>query len=164
MAYSEAQRQAVIATAIAAQAARVAGHDTATLGEGNAAQVFNLVKGGMCCRFVRQTHETALGIVPFSWPYDAETAHDMIAHLAAAGHEIPFDRATLQAGTILGFAGNPGHILVYVHNIPDPAKDLCAENTSSASRGWPTAAGTKLTALDDVLAVHGGVARAFWLY
>ena len=161
--YNEQQRQAVVARAIEAVQARIVGHNTVTLGDGNAAQIFDLVIGGCCERFVRQVFETALGLPPFSWWDDSQTAHDGLTKLAARGYEIAADANNLQAGDILGFAGDPGHILIYLHTAFDASKNLCAENTSGV-RGYPSAPGTKVTALADVLAAHGGEFRAFRLF
>jgi hypothetical protein len=139
--YSEQQRRKVIARAIEAVQARIKGSTEVSLGEGYARQTLILSEGGYCNRFVRQVFETTLGLKPFAWRFGALRACLTLAKLEP--YRIPLkDR---RPGDILGFPGDPGHICLYLGRDADPAKELVAENTSSARRGYPLAAGTKLT-------------------
>ncbi|MEI6503313.1 MAG: hypothetical protein WCP21_20060 [Armatimonadota bacterium] len=134
--YTEKQRKAVLARAGEAVQARIGGATEVTLGTGAAKQTFDLDAGGYCNRFVRQVFETSLGLSPFTWYFGAAKACQTLAKLKP--YEVPLkDR---QPGDILGFAGDPGHICLYLGTDFDPSKELVAENTS-ARRGFPAAPG-----------------------
>ncbi len=128
--------------AIEAARAHQRGDTSIAYGEGAARQVLNLVQGGMCARFVRQVHETSLGLLPFSWEFAAPCARDMVTRMRHDGKLIntgdrrPGD--VLQIGT-----GYPGHVAIYVGDVD--GVECIAENTSDQVRGNPRAAGTKLT-------------------
>lgn len=149
--YTEKQRQAVLKRAVQAVQARVSGKKSVTLGSGGARQTFDLEKGGMCGRFVRQVFETALGLSPFSWYFGAARACYMLKKLKP--YEVPLSE--VQAGDILGFNGNPGHIAIYIGGAFDPNKKLTAENTISGKRGYPQKPGTKVSSLTDQIKQHG---------
>jgi hypothetical protein len=126
----------VVRIAKAAVAARLAGQRTYAYG----AHIFDLDTGGYCARFVRICHESALAIGDQEWSYRAANAVQMEARLRSASTQInrpvPGCIVALNRGT-----GGNGHIALYVGD------GIIAENTSSASRGNPRAAGTKLTPL-----------------
>ena len=117
---------------------------------------FDLAKGGMCARFVRQVYEKSLGIDPFAWEFAAPSARDMATKLRHAGLLIPTgDREpgdVVQIGT-----GYPGHVAIYVGEVE--GAECIAENASDASRGNPRAAGTKLTPWSAVASRVTGVFR-----
>jgi len=141
--HTEKQRKAVVARAIEAVTARVAGATAVVLGKPGSRQSFDLDEGGMCNRFVRQVFETALGLVPFSWAYRGGTAKVTNGKLEDAGREVPI--ADRQPGDILDIEmAGPGHICIYLGREYDPNKELVAENTS-ATRGYPLRPGTKVT-------------------
>ena len=161
--YTANQKKAVIARACEAVTARVnkGGPEVAgeTFGTGKTAQTFNLSAGGWCNRFVRQVFETALGIAPFDWHFGALKAYQTLAKLKP--YKVPIkDR---QSGDILGCptpkVGDSEHIAIYLGkgNPYDPAKELVAENTISDERGFPRAAGTKVSSWADFAAQHGTV-------
>lgn len=135
--YGKQQRQLVIRRAIMAVEARTRGLTRIKAG----GQELLLDVGGYCNRFVRQCFETALGMPAFSWRFGAARACETLKKLEPYRIALK-DR---QPGDILGFAGDPGHICIYLGRAFDPAKELVAENTSSGSRGWPQAPGTKVT-------------------
>lgn len=125
-----------------AVAARVAGESRVTIGT----QTFDLTEGGMCLRFVRQCEEAAQGLQPHDWRFDSRYAVWADYKLRRAGLEVAdhehadivcFNRGASEQDT-------PGHIGIYLGD------GLVAENTISARRGQPRAAGTKLTALADI--------------
>lgn len=149
--YTEKQRQAVLKRACAVVRARIDGKTKVTFGGGAARQVFDLETGGMCCRFVRQVFETSLGLAPFSWYFGSAKACLTLKKLAP--YEVPLKN--VQAGDILGFNGDPGHIAIYIGGAFDPKKKLTAENTISSKRGFPRATGTKVSSLSDQIKQHG---------
>ena len=149
--YSEKQRQAVLKRAVQAVQARIGGKTKVTLGSGASRQVFDLEKGGMCNRFVRQVFETALGLSLFGWYFGSAKACMTLHKLAP--YEVPLK--DVQAGDILGFNGDPGHIAIYIGGAFDPKKKLTAENTISSKRGLPRKAGTKVSSLSDQIKQHG---------
>lgn len=149
--YTEQQRFLVVKQAVTAVKKRVAGASRATLGNGSTAQVFDLVKGGYCNRFVRQCFETALEMSPFSWYFGAAKACQTLEKLEP--YRLP-NLDDLKAGDILGFNGDPGHIAIYVGTAFDPTKDLVAENTISSRRGYPQSPGTKVSSLHDEVTQH----------
>ncbi|MHB8995376.1 MAG: hypothetical protein ACYC63_09030 [Armatimonadota bacterium] len=155
--YSAQQRRRVIRRAIEVVQARIDGKDEIRLGEGKARQTFDLKTGGYCNRFVRQVFETALGLAAFQWRYRAERACLTLKKLE------PFRVALKdrQPGDLLGFAGDPGHIVIYLGMECDPAKELVAENTSNGRRGFPRAAGTKVTRYEALRARVTGCYRLF---
>ncbi len=88
--------------------------------------IFDLRKGGYCARFVRQVHESVLGLPPMSWAFAAPTARVMENLLRAAGRQVT---GAPRPGDILavnGGSGSYGHIGIYLGG------GLFAENTSSA--------------------------------
>lgn len=154
--YNETQRKKVVATACEIVRARVGGASECTAGSGKTKQVCDLQAGGWCNRFVRQVFECGLAIKAFGWYFGALRACDTIKKLKP--YKVPLkDR---RPGDILGCPGNPGHIALYVGNAFDPEKELVAENTSSARRGFPKAAGTKVSSFEDFVAQHD----ATWCY
>lgn len=155
--YTAKQKEEVIRRAVEAARARIDGAVSVSLGEGVAEQVFRLGQGGYCNRFVRQVFETALGLRPFAWRYGAARACQTLQKLEP--YRVPLGQR--QPGDILGFAGDPGHICLYLGRNADPAKELVAENTSSARRGYPQAAGTKLTRFSSLQARVTGCYRLF---
>ena len=155
--YSEAQRQAVLRRAAEAVLARVAGRTAVWVGGYSpTAQKLDLIAGGWCNRFVRQCFETALGRRPFSWYFGAARACLTLRKLEK--YRVPL--AQRQPGDILGFPGNPGHICIYLGRTFDAKKELIAENTS-ATRGWPRAPGTKVTAYKTLAGRVTGCYRLF---
>lgn len=154
--YKAEQKRAVIRRAIEAVQARIDGAESISLGSG-VAQAFSLDEGGYCNRFVRQVFETALGLRPFAWRFAAARACQTLQKLEP--YRVPLKQR--QPGDILGFAGDPGHICLYLGRDADPAKELVAENTSSARRGYPQKAGTKLTRFSTLQARVTGCYRLF---
>lgn len=155
--YTEAQRKKVVARAIEAVQARLGGATSVSLGTGKARQTFDLDTGGYCNRFMRQVFETALGLPPFGWYFGASKACQTLKKLKP--YQVPLgDR---RPGDILGFAGDRGHICIYLGREFDPNKELVAENTSSGSRGYPTAPGTKVTRFDTLKPRVTGCCRLF---
>jgi len=150
--YELSVRGAVVATAVAAAKAHQNGETSVSFGQGVSRQVFDLARGGMCARFVRQVYETALGLAPFTWQFAAPCARDMATMMRHAGVLIQTDDRepgdVVQIGT-----GYPGHIAIFV------GEDGIAENTSDATRGNPRAAGTKLTPWSAVASRVTGVFR-----
>ncbi|MEI6501600.1 MAG: hypothetical protein WCP21_11330, partial [Armatimonadota bacterium] len=118
--YSEEQRRKVIARAIEAGQARIKGSGEVSLGEGPARQTFLLDEGGYCNRFIRQVFETTLALRPFTWRFGALRACLTLAKLAP--YAVPLQER--RPGDILGFAGDPGHICLYLGRDADPAKEL----------------------------------------
>jgi len=154
--YDEGKRRAVIKVATEAVKARAAGKTSVKLGSGAAAQVFDLTTGGFCNRFIRQVFEVAIGLPAFTWYFGARKACETLKKLEP--YRVPLkDR---RPGDILGFAGDPGHIALYMGNEYDDDKDLIAENTS-ATRGFPRPPGTKVTAYDAVRRRVTGCYRLF---
>lgn len=110
---------------------------------------FNLIEKGYCQRFVRQCYEAGLKIPEFSWRYRAANAYDGenaikegISHKDKGLSKVNLENA--EPGDIFYFnsAGKPpGHTAIYIGN------NKIAENTS-ANRGDPYSAGTKITHLD----------------
>jgi len=142
---------------MAAVEARQAGKTTYKAG----GQVFDLEKGGLCNRFIRQTFETALGLPEQSWTFRGATAKETLRQLAAAGYEVHMD--DMQVGDILGHtAGKFGHIALYVGDYYGDGRLLVAENTSWTG-GFPEKPGTKITRLQTFLA-RGNRWRAFRLF
>lgn len=155
--YTESDRRKIIQRAVEVVQARLQGQKQAPFGSGPACQTFALDEGGYCNRFVRQVFETALGLKPFAWPFAAARAYQTLRKLEP--YRVPL--AQRRPGDILGFAGDPGHICLYLGRDCDPAKELVAENTSSARRGYPSAAGTKLTSFATLKARVTGCYRLF---
>ncbi len=148
----------VVANALAAARASQQGETRITLGEGAAKQQLNLLVGGYCARFVRQVYETACGLRPGTWEFQASDAKAMTAKLASNGHRVM--EGSLQPGDIVGIhlgSGQYGHVAIYVGKIG--GKDTIAENTSSKARGNPQRAGTKLTPYSDISHRVTGVYR-----
>lgn len=154
--YTDENRKAVIARAKEVVRARATGKTAATFGMGNAKQSFDFETGGYCNRFIRQCFETALGMKPFSWYFGAAKAKDTLRKLSA--YAIPLTQR--QPGDILGFAGDPGHIAIYLGKEYQADKELIAENTS-ATRGFPRPPGTKVTSYAAVKARISGCYRLF---
>ena len=141
--YTPAATKKIVEYAVQAARAAQAGEQAITLGTGKTKQTLDLRKGGMCARFVRQVHETALGIPAFSWRFAAQDAIGMLENMQA---DFLMDASPLRPGDILGHTNAlHGHIGIYVGEI-DGAPTV-AENTSSSTRGNPRRAGTKLTPL-----------------
>lgn len=143
-----ATSNAVAAIAEAAVRARRAGHNSYVV----AGITFNLAQGGYCARFVRQCYEAAIGRGEWTWPYNAPNALEMERKLRADGRVV----SVPQPGDIVGLstAGTaPGHIAIWLGD------GMVAENTSSAKRGDPRAAGTKITPLS---AIGSGRVTAYY--
>jgi len=138
---------------MAAVRARLNGHRKLTVG----GQSFVLDETGYCNRFIRQCFETALGLSPFSWRFGAARACETLDKLEP--YRVPLK--SRRPGDILGFAGDPGHICLYLGREFDAAKELVAENTSSGKRGYPQAAGTKVTSYSTLRARVTGCYRLF---
>lgn len=152
--YSDKVRKAVVQLAGAAVGTRAASKSTFRLNK--QAQVFDLDTGGYCNRFIRQLFETVLSLPAFKWRFGAERACLTLEKLKP--YEVPLkDR---QPGDILGFAGNPGHIVLYLGREYDPRKELVAENTS-ATRGFPRLPGTKVTSYKTLAGRVTGCYRLF---
>ena len=123
-------------------AARVAGKTSHRIG----AVTFDLRDKGMCLRFVREVHEAALGLHEFDWPFAAQYAIQCDYKLRRAGLEVN----PVENPEIVCFnkgkppTATPGHIGIYLGGW------LVAENTISARRGAPRAAGTKISTLAEV--------------
>ena len=123
-------------------AARVAGKTSHRIG----AVTFDLRDRGYCLRFVREVHEAALGLHEFDWPFAAQYAIQCDYRLRRAGAAV----AERESPEIVCFnrgkpeSATPGHIGIYL------GQGLVAENTISASRGTPRAAGTKISTLGEV--------------
>jgi len=101
--------------------------------------MFDLDTGGWCARFVRQCHEAAIGGGEWAWEFGSATAYEMERKLILA-EKIVDDPV---AGDIVGMstAGKPpGHVAIYAGG------GYIYENTS-ATRGTPSAPGTKLSKL-----------------
>lgn len=151
--YSDNQRIAVLNRAQQAVTNRTKGLSRFKAG----GQEFTLDVGGYCNRFVRQCFETALMLPAFSWRFGAARACETLEKLEP--YRVPLK--SRQPGDILGFAGNPGHICIYLGREFDAAKELVAENTSSGSRGWPQAPGTKVTSYESLRKRVTGCYRLF---
>jgi hypothetical protein len=149
-------RTRVVRHALAAARAHQRKETSIAFGQDNSRQVFDLTRGGMCARFVRQVYETALGLAPFTWQFAAPCARDMATMMRHAGVLIQTgDREpgdVVQIGT-----GYPGHIAVYVGEVD--GVECIAENTSDATRGNPRDGGTKLTPWSAVASRVTGVFR-----
>jgi hypothetical protein len=123
-------------------AARVAGETLLRIGD----VLFDLTERGMCLRFTRLCHEAALGQAEQTWAYRAQYAiyADYLlrrAGLEVADHETA-DVVTFNRGK--SESDRPGHIGIYL------GEGMVAENTISAKRGTPRAAGTKVTPIGDI--------------
>jgi hypothetical protein len=159
--YTRERINRVVSHAMAAVTASQDGKDSIYLGDGPTGQKLDLKRGGYCARFVRQIYETACGIGEGAWKYAAGSALEMCDKLAAAGNTV--GNHSLVAGDIIGInrnSGQYGHIAIYVGQVN--GKDCIAENTSSATRGNPRSAGTKLTPLSDVIDRVTGVYRLLY--
>jgi hypothetical protein len=159
--YTKDRIDRVVSHAMAAVKASQEGKTSIYLGDGPTAQRLELKRGGYCARFVRQVFETACGMGDGKWKYAAGSALEMCEKLAADGHTV--GNHSLVPGDIIGInrnSGQYGHIALYVGEVG--GKDCIAENTSSASRGNPRSAGTKLTPLSDVIERVTGVYRLRW--
>jgi len=136
--YSNYQCGVVVMRASEVVQARQHGEKTFTAG----GQTFDLEKGGYCNRFVRQVFETSLGLGAFGWYFGDATARATLDKLAPY---LLSPKVKLQEGDIIGWhygCGTYGHIAIYIGG----EKKLIAENTS-ATRGDPRKAGTKVTRL-----------------
>ena len=103
---------------------------------------FDLLTGGRCQEFVRECFESALGWPARSWAYAAPSAKVALQRMTRDGFRVT---GPPRKGDVIGHcSGTYGHIAIVVD-----AK-TCAENTSSARRGNPMRAGTKLTPLADM--------------
>ena len=151
--YTNQQRQLVVRRAMAAVRARLNGRRKLTVG----GQSFVLDETGYCNRFIRQCFETALNMPESSWRFRGGDAQETLAKLEP--YRVPLK--SRRPGDILGFAGDPGHICLYLGREFDVAKELVAENTSSGKRGYPQAAGTKVTAYSSLRARVTGCYRLF---
>jgi hypothetical protein len=157
--YTAAQKQKVIAWALEAVEARIAGESVFVAGK--PPQALDLITGSYCNRFIRQVFETALGLPKQSWPFRGATAKETLNKLAAAGYEVHMD--DLQPGDILGHtAGKYGHIALYLGQPYPDGRLLVAENTSWTG-GYPEKPGTKITRLQTFLA-RGNRWRAYRLF
>jgi len=99
---------------------------------------FDTVKSGYCTRFVRQVHEAALGLPPFSWEFAAPDARACEEKLRAAGKQTD----TPQPGDIICMnrtRHRHGHIGIYLGK-------TVAHNTSSKRWG----PGTVITPFNEV--------------
>jgi len=107
---------------------------------------FDLLTGGRCQEFVRECFESALGWPARSWKYAAPSAKVALQRMTRDGFRVTGDP---RAGDVIGHcSGTYGHIAIVVGDVG--GKLTCAENTSSASRGNPRRAGTKLTPVADM--------------
>jgi len=114
-------------------------------------RIFNLIEKGYCERFVRKCYEAGMDIPDMSWRYRAGDAWDGenaikegIAHGDKGLSKVSLNKS--QPGDIIYFNSSgtrPGHVAIYLGN------NQIAENTSSASRGNPRSAGTKITSLNE---------------
>lgn len=103
---------------------------------------FDLLTGGRCQEFVRECFESALGWPARSWKYAAPSAKVALQRMERDGFRVA---GPPRKGDVIGHcSGTYGHIAIVVD-----AK-TCAENTSSARRGEPMRAGTKLTPIADM--------------
>jgi cell wall-associated NlpC family hydrolase len=158
--YNAAKRKLLVKRTLEAVQARVDGRTKITLGTAGTRQEFNLIEGGYCNRFVRQCFETMLNIKPFSWAYRAEEAHQTLAKLAP--FKVPIsDR---KPGDVLGCPGDPGHIAIYIGDAYGDGRDLVAENTSSAVRGYPRGAGTKISSFKAFYDQHNRQVTCYKLF
>lgn len=159
-----AERKRVVRFALTAIYARADGKTTIVLGEGKAQQTLLLravyteegMVQGYCARFVRQIHETALGLAPKSWKYAAASARGITEKLDPYLVKIP----ARQPGDIVGIhrrSGKYGHVGIYLGMVD--GKEVIAENTSSGKRGWPGKAGTKMTRWSELESRVTGVYR-----
>lgn len=145
-------RADVVAVAQEIVAARLAGRSTyAAHG-----RTFNLTQGGMCSRFVRQACEAVAGVPEYGLssgnggPFACCAAATEV-NLRGMGKQVAQDAGTIvcfnspAAGGRCGTCGRTvGHIGIYLGG------GRVAENTSSASRGAPRAAGTKVSTLAEI--------------
>lgn len=154
MAYTDAQRKAVVKRAVEAVQSRLDGKVSVILGRPGRAQNFDLDELGYCLRFVRQAHETALGIIAQTWEYRAGTAKESLAHLRKDGKQIALSARA--PGDILGCPGTPGHIAIFVGDCYGDGRSLVCENTVSTRRGIPKAGGTKISSFADFVSQHDG--------
>jgi hypothetical protein len=134
-------------------AARKAGQRSVTINKTK----FDTVASGWCTQFVREAHEAACNVAEgalmshHGGPF-ACCASATEVNLRGSGYKV----ASAVPGSIVCF-NNPasggacktcgravGHIGIYLGD------GLVAENTSSAKRGDPRAAGTKITKLSDI--------------
>jgi len=109
-----------------------------------------LTAPGMCSAFQRVSHECA-GQDTSCFSCCATSTGQ---HLKGAGKSV----GAMKPGTMLVFSGGGacgichqpvGHIALYIGRDGN-GRDICAENTSSASRGTPRAAGCKISLLDEI--------------
>ncbi len=110
---------------------------------------FDLRTGGYCARFVRQVHESIMGLPPMSWAFAAPTARIMENLLRAAGRRVTGAPRPGDIMAVNGGSGSYGHIGIYLGG------GLFAENTSS-SRG----PGTTLSSVSLVQSRVTGYYRA----
>lgn len=146
-------REAVVDVARRVVAARKAGNQYVAINKTR----FNTLEKGWCARFVRQVHEAACNLADGIMTSSHGGPHACCAsatevNLRGSGYKV----ASAVPGAIVCF-NNPasggkcstcgravGHIGIYLGD------GLVAENTSSAKRGDPRAAGTKITKLSDI--------------
>ena len=107
---------------------------------------FDLTETGMCMRFTRQVEEAAQDLSPFAWPWARHYAIQADFAMRDKGLRTDdHERADVVCFNANKPAGaTPGHIACYLGG------GMVAENTSSASRGIPEHAGTKLTHIDEI--------------
>ena len=126
-------------------------------------QNFNLKAGGLCLRFVRQVTEVAAGLGEGTWHYAMPKAKQALRMMEADGLQVGNKHTSpseLKIGDIIGITtGVYGHIAIFMGLID--GIHTVAENTSSASRGKPMRAGTKLTPYS---ALQNRVTGIFRLY
>lgn len=137
--------------ALIAARAHQNGHTQVKLGDSHP-QALDLATGGYCARFVRQTIECALGLLPMSWEFRRANARLMERALRDAGLYVGRVLENAAPGDIVGINKPPwvavGHIAIYVGEIT--GAPMIAENTSVAGRGKPRVPGTKLTPWADI--------------
>jgi len=117
-------KAAVAAVADNAASAHRQGYEHVTIG----AVTFNLIERGYCTRFVRQCHEAALAVPPFTWKYIAPNAIEMEKNLASMGQKVTVP----DPGDVVCFnrnSGRNGHIGIVAGG------GYFYENTSSTVRG-----------------------------
>ena len=150
MTYTNAAIRRVVEIAVGAAQAHQAGATVWTPSGAQYPQALRLREGGLCARFIRQVHETACGFKPGAWLYAGANARAMTDALERAGKS-RWRGDDLMPGDIIGIhrnSGAHGHIGIYVGAVGGVS--TLAENTSSATRGNPRRAGTKLTPFADI--------------
>lgn len=148
--YSQKVMNLAVNYAVDAAEAHADGEGAITFAKGQPwSQSFDLVEGGMCCRFVRMIFEVASATPPGKWGYRGLKARDTLRALRVAGTAVDRRKAPLP-GDIIGVeTGTYGHIALCIGKYND---HLCvAENTSDNIRGNPPQAGTKITQYAELL-------------